>query len=364
MIHPLRAIAAVLVVIALLTVLDRFLARIETMEVRSAADRAWRTGNRLLSEGRAREALEALRNAHALERDNLACELDVIAALMALGKTADADPLIGEVLQRRPNDGPANLTAARLTALEGNTEDSEAYYHRAIYGEWPNNGGAQRLDARFELVQFLVRRHFKQRLLAELISLEAESDGDDSVLRRLAPLFLEADSPTRAAAVYRELIARNPDDAGAYEGLGEAELRLGQYRPARAAFLQASWHHEGAFAGPRLVLLNEVIQLDPTPRNLSTAEKFERSVRILALARGDLEALLERRPGAANGETAALLKEAADLAAEQPHPPTNELAEQNLDLSMKIWKLRLALFGASTAPDEEALRLTMEHLAA
>jgi tetratricopeptide (TPR) repeat protein len=362
--HPLRVTAVVLLVVAGLTVLDQFLARTEMMEVQNAADRSWRAGKRLLDAGHPSEALDALRNAHALERDNVGYELDMISALVALGRTTDADPLIDEVLQRKPNDGEANLVAARLMAREDDQESAEAYYHRAIYGEWPENGAERRRDARFELVQYLVKEHSKQELLAELITLEAEFGSEEAVQRRLGPLFLAADSPARAAAVYRALIARNPDDSAAYEGLGEAEMQQGEYRAARTAFLQASWRHEGSSAQPRLVLLNEVIQLDPTPRRLPTAEKYGRSLRILALTAGDLKAQLEKKPEAANSETAALLKSASDAVdAGMPHVPTNELAERNLDLATKIWKTRIAQFGPSTAPDEEALRLTMDHLA-
>jgi tetratricopeptide (TPR) repeat protein len=362
--HPLRVLAAVLLVIAGLTVLDQFLARTEMVEVQGAAERSWRKGMRLLNEGRAGEALDALRNAHALERDNPTYELDMISALIALGQTSDADPLMDELLTRRPNDGYANLIAARLKAKEGDPEDAKAFYHRAIYGEWPDKGPMHASDARLELIRYLEREHSRQELLAELISFEAQTEGNEALQHKVAELFLVADSPARAAAVYRELIAQNPDDASAYEGLGEAEMQEGEYRAARTAFVQASAHHEGGISGARLVLLNEVIQLDPTPRRLPTAEKFERSLRILALAKGDLEAQLEKRPGAANEETAVLLKSAADVAAAKPpHMLTNELAEQNLDLAMKIWKVRLSLFGPSTAPDEEALKLTMEHLA-
>ncbi len=346
-----------------LTGLDQFLARMENQEVHGAAERSWRRGTALLREGRAGEALDSLRNAHALARDNVTYELDLISALTALSRTSDADPLMDDVLQRKPNDGEANLVAGRLMAKEGDIDDAEAYYHRAIYGEWHGDAAARRRDARFELVQFLTRIHAQPQVLAELISLEAEAGGDDAVQHRLAKLFLDADSPARAAAVYHALLAKNPDDASAYEGLGEAEMRAGQYRQARAAFLQASYRHQGADVGPRLVLLNEVLQLDPTPRRLPTAEKFDRSLRILALAKGDLQALLEKQPGAANAETAALLKSADDAVAVKPRAATNELAEQNLDLAGKIWKTRLAMFGPSTSPEEEALKLTMEHLA-
>ncbi len=346
-----------------LAALDQFLARTEREEVRGAAERSWRAGSKLLSEGHAGQALDALRNAYTLDRENSVYERDMIAALLALGRTADADPLMDDVLRRKPNDGAANLMAGRLMAKEGDGAEAEAYYHRAIYGEWPGDGAARRREARFELVSYLAGRHEQQQLLAELISLEAEAGGDASVLARIARLFLSADSPGRAASVYRELISKNPDDAEAYEGLGEAELRQANYRQARAAFLQASYRHQGEVAGPRLVLLNEVIQLDPTPRRLPTAEKYDRSLRILALARGDLQALLDRQPGAGNAETAALLQSAQEAVAARPQGVNNELAEQNLDLAMKIWRIRLSKFGPSISPEEEALRLTMERIA-
>jgi tetratricopeptide (TPR) repeat protein len=363
LIYPIRAVSSVVLAIAGLTLFDRFLARTEMAEVQSAAERSWRNGNKLLHEGHAGAALDSLRIAHSLARDNVLYELDTIAALTATRNTAEADPLMDEVLQRKPNDGAANLTAARLKAMERDPKEAEAFYHRAIYGEWTGNAAARSRDARFELVQLLAERNARQELLSELISLEAEADGDDGLFRKIGSLFLSADSPNRAADVFRQLIERNPDDAQAYEGLGEAELRLGQYRAARAAFVQVSYKNPGFAVGPRLVLLNEAIQLDPTPRRLPTAQKFERSVRILALAKGDLAGLLAQRPGSGTAETARLLKVAGDLSSAKPQALTNELAEQNLDLAEQIWKVRVGLFGASSGPGEEVLRLMMERLA-
>jgi Flp pilus assembly protein TadD len=357
--RPVRVMAVVTAVIVILAALDQILARTEMREVQGAAARSWSAGMRLLHEGRPAEALDALRDAHAMERDNVTYELDTISALIALGRTADADPLVEDVLQRKPNDGYANLIAARLKAREGDAEDAEAFYHRAIYAEWPADSSMPARAARLELVQYLVGRHAKQELLAELISLEAEADGDTALRRRVAELFLVAESPARAATVYRDLVEENPDDTTAYEGLGEAEMQRGEYRAARTAFMQAAMHHAGQTTASRLILLNEVIQLDPTSRRLPTAEKLERSLRILALAKGDLEAQLEKRPSAASAETADLLKAAAN----PPRVATNEMAEQNLDLATRIWKLRVSLFGSSTAPDQEALKLTMERLA-
>ena len=114
----LRTILTVVMVIGALAALDRFLARTEQEEVQGAALSSWQKGTRLMREGHAAEALDALRNAHTLVLDNVVYERDMIPALMALGRTAEADPLMEDVLQREPNDGESNLTAARLMAKE------------------------------------------------------------------------------------------------------------------------------------------------------------------------------------------------------------------------------------------------------
>jgi tetratricopeptide (TPR) repeat protein len=365
--RPLGTIALMLLAIAGLAALDQFLARTEQNEVRGAALRSWEQGTQLLRQGHAAEALDALRNAHTLVLDNVAYELDMIPALMALGRTAEADPLMDDVLQREPNDGAANLMAGRLMVKEGRARDAVAYYHRAIYGEWPGDALVHRVDARFELIQYLAGqgsgRQSGQELLAELISLEAEPDRDESRQRRIAQFFLQAGAPNRAAGVYQGLVARDPNDAANYEGLGEADMEQGDYRGARSAFMQAAQRQPDKYIEHRLELLDEVIGIDPTPRRLPMAEKYQRSLRILELARVDLEGLLAQRPSAATSETANLLKAAGDVAASTvPGQVTNEQAEQNLDLASRIWKLRIAIFGTPAAGQEEELRLIMQRI--
>jgi tetratricopeptide (TPR) repeat protein len=364
--RPWRTIVVVLLVIAGLAALDQFLARTELNEVQGAARSSWAKGALLLREGHADEALEAFRNAHTLVLDNVVYERDMIPALMALGRTAEADPLMDDVLQREPNDGDADLMAAHLMAKEGRVKDAEAYYHRAIYGEWPGDTLTHRVAARFELVQYLAERRSGQELLAELISLEAEPDLDEPRQRRIAQYFLSAGSPSRAVAVYQALLAKNSQGAGAagdYEGLGEADMQLGDYRAARDAFLEASRLQPDAFIEHRLELLDGVIAMDPTPRRLPMREKYERSRNILAMAKADLEDRLAQRASAATDQTAGLLKAAADVAAAPtPLEVTNELAERNLDLASRIWKARIALFGSPPADQEEELRLIMTRL--
>ena len=90
---------------------------------------------------------------------------------------------------------------------------------------------------------------------------------------------------------------------------------------------------------------------------------------LLDMARADLQRHIDGNPTIAalgteaSTETAQLLKEAADAAAKKtPRNVTNEMAEEALDLAEKMWKARIGVFGAGTAPDEEPLRLIMEKL--
>lgn len=361
---PVLGLIVILVlVIAGLAALDKSLAKIEDAEVRRSARRSYETGKHFLDQGFAARAVDPLRDAHALERENESYTLALISALMDVGKTSEADTLMDETLASKPNDGEANLVAARLLLRESRVDDAEAYFHRAIYGSWPKDPEARKRAARLELIQLLQEKKARQPLLAELISLESEATEDPQAQSQVAQLFLSAGAPARAATVYRNLIERDPRDSAAYEGLGEAELEEGQYRAAQAAFLRASNYLRNGPLQARLQLLTQLTELDPTPRRLASMEKYNRSLRILSLAKNDFEAHLANKPGAANADGAQLLKAASDeLAKQSPAHATNEMAEHDLDLAERLWKERLAIFGAQTTSEEEALRLCMEKL--
>lgn len=348
-------VIALLLIVVVLSALDQFLARVESAESQGAAERSFLTGSRLLASGMPAEAVDFLREAHAEERQNSSYELALIAALIDSGKTADAEPLMNEMLDEEPNDGNVNLIAARLAAKKGSATEAEAYYHRAIYGEWPSDSAGHRTAARMELIDLLKERGQKQEMLAELISLEAEPSLSTEIRKRLASLFLEADSPARAAAVYQQMIAKDPKDLAAYEGLGEAELEQGQYAAARTAFLQAFFHTpNNAAIRSHLQMLNTVVALDPTLRQLTSEEKYRRSIHILDMARTVLAACAPKNPLLETAE--------ATIAAKAPAHATNEAAEKVLALAEMVWRARNESCGAG-AGEEDALNLLMKKLA-
>ena len=360
-------IGLILIIIAVagaLSAVDIFLEQAQEAELASQARAAYETGMRLLQAGNANEAVEAFRKAHVLERSNVNYELQLVAALTAAGKTSEAEPLANEVLDADRNDGAANLVVARLRLKEGKIDDAKAYYHRAIYGGWPQDAAAHRIAARLELIDLLVKLNQKQELLAELLPLEERAARNPAIQARVARLFLTAGSPSRAAEVYRELIHEQPANADWYAGLGEAELELGDYREAHVEFAAAPARKPGdAEIKAKLQLASTLAGLDPTPRWLPSAEKYQRSLRILGAAQQDLERCVQSRPAAAVDGEQKLLNQAEEMI-EQPTPVhvNNELSERALSLAQEIWGLRLSLCGPATASDEEALRLIMAKL--
>jgi tetratricopeptide (TPR) repeat protein len=354
----------IVVVVIGLAAVDQFLARVESAEMTSSAQRSYSTGARLLAEGNAGKAIDSLREAHALERQNPEYELQLITALTMAGKTADAEPLLTDILQREPNDARANLTAARLAIRKGNTAEAESYYHRAIYGAWSGDRSPQssshRVSARMELVDLLARKNQKQELLAELISLQAETPANAEIQKRLGKLFLLAGAPARAADVYEALAGRDPTDIAAYEGIGEAELEQGHYAAARQAFFRAaSRDPDNESVRAHLQTLDTVAELDPTVRQLTSAEKYSRSIRILKMARTALDQCVDNHPA---DETSRLsITAAATIAAKTPPNVTNEIAEGVLSLAERLWRADRAACAGRPA-DQTALELIMNKL--
>jgi tetratricopeptide (TPR) repeat protein len=355
----LSLVIVIVIVVGGLWSLDVFLARTDREAVQNQANNLYSQGVQLLKQGHASEAVELLRRANSMERDNRAYQLDYVAALMAARRFDDADGNLKTLLQSDPNNGPANLLSAQLMVQEGHIPDAESHYHRAIYGAWPENAPARRLAVRLELVQLLASRGEQGELLAELLALESEAQGKSAILKQIAHLYQVAGSPARGADVYRELIQSDPDDIEAYEGLAGDELALGDYRAALAAFLNANRRSPGNPTIQRDIgLLNAMATIDPTPRRLSSAEKFARSTRILKLTRDVLN-------GCAKWDEAQRLVDESDkvLAKKPPANVTNELAESRLALAEQLWQARIKLCGPSTSEQEHALRLIMTKLA-
>jgi tetratricopeptide (TPR) repeat protein len=347
--------------IAGLFAVDTFLADQDRAASRAEARRLFQEGQRLEVKGDSRDAVERLRGAVAAERQNPMYQRGLAAALIAAGRTADAQSLLADRLQHDPADAESSLMMARTLERQGETRQAIAFYHRAIFGEWGEAERSRRVEARFELVNLLAAEHAQQDLLAELLPLETEAPSDPATRKRIARLFLAAGSPVRAIAIFRELVRADRHDADAYAGLGEALLQQGNYRLARPAFAAALNLRPGdrEIAG-RLDLCARALALDPTQRGLGASERYRRATAMLKLT----VAAVDSCAGPSVAPPAAALLDTARTALAQPTPDApsqDQAAEAQVNLAQRVWAIRSA--SCPVQPWARPAELVMDKLA-
>ena len=354
--------ALIFVALAALFVIDTFLARIERNEDRSQATRLFAEGRQMMQDGNYAEAAERFRDAVSIERNNRDYLLALAGALLAAKNFADAESTLDGLLQRDSTDGDANLAMARVQVGEMHIPEGISFYHRAIYGRWQTDAAQNRLKVRFELVGLLAQQNAKQELLAELLPLQDEAPNDLATRKRIGQLFLSAGSPARAADLFQEIVRHNTQDPDVYAGLGEAEFARGNYQTARTDFLQASrLKPDDKQIAKRLELCEQVLSLDPTRRGLSSKERYQRSLKLVALV------LDETNPCLGNTSVPATqdLLNAANKArqARVAEPRQNAATEENLDLTEKLWQVRGKTCPSPTPASEDPLPLVLAKIA-
>jgi|SRR5581483_706266 len=333
------AFVLIFAAMAALFVIDTFLARLQLSEDRAEATRLFREGREMAASGRYSEAAERFKSALSVDRENREYRLALAEAFTNAKKFPEAESALTMLLQQDSTDGDANLAMARLLAAEGKPTEASSYYHRAIYGRWKANATENPLKARFELVDLLAKQNAKEGLLAELLPLQEEAPKDATTRKRLGQLFLAAGSPGRAADVFRQLLRDAPRDPEAYAGLGEAEFARTNYQAALADFLEALRLKPGDTAIRRnLELCEQILSLDPTRRGLPVAERYRRSVKLVAAALDEAKSCLANSPDPAAQAT--LNAAARAIQAKAPESRQSAAVEPNLDLAEQLWRIR------------------------
>jgi tetratricopeptide (TPR) repeat protein len=348
--------------IAVFIAVDTFLAGLDRAARRSEAAQLVREANRLTAEGREREAVERFRTALSLERGNRDYRLALVPALVADGRLREADSTLVGMLHDDATDGEINLALARVLVREGRVPEATSYYHRAIYGRWPNHPEINRTRTRLELVELLARSGAKEDLLAELLPLEAAGLADTALRRRVGHLFVLAGAPARAAAIFRELLRRDGHSADSFAGLAEAEFVQGNYRAAAESFRAATrLQPRNPETTRRLQLVAQVLALDPMQRGLNAVERDQRSAALLQLA----VAATERCAGPGLPDTVRAVVDSARAVLSTPVSASHldEASELKLDLAERVRRLGGSQCRESPTEPERALDLVLERLA-
>jgi tetratricopeptide (TPR) repeat protein len=348
--------AVILVAIAGLLVFDSALATVDTTARKASASRQFVTGERMIAEGKVDEGVERLRAASTLDGENAAYGIALAQATLVEGRPRAAEQMMLPLLERDPADGPANLAMARVLSKEGRNDEAKSFYHSAIYGLWPEGAEMKRTEARFELIDLLARTNSRQELLAELLPIQDDSTNDVANRKRIAHLFVVAGAPTRAVAIYREVLRRDSRDADAYVGLADAALSMGDFATARTDLLAAQKLSpaDSAALQSRMLLTDSVVALDPTQVGLSLPEQVRRSRNLLQMTHLSVRKCL----GVQAPQVAAALDSAANALLLSPaRAGQAQSIEQNISLAEQLWGLRRS----RCAPDRVDGALALIH---
>ncbi len=351
----------VVALIAFFLVFDAFVARIDTEEARSRALSDYREGTRLLAAGRLGDAAEQFRTAASMDRENLTYKVALARATVRQGDTETAQGLLVSILQQDPTDGAANVLMARVLVEQQRLDEAIAYYHRAVYGRWRAGEGGSSLQARFELIDLLARIKARKELLAELLPIQDQSPGDVTLRDHIGFLFLLAESPARAGDVFRQVLRKNPKDAKAAAGLGEASLALGEYDNAENQLATAARLSPGdtAITG-RLELAHDLAGMDPSRRGLRLTDRYQRTRRFLLLT---VQTVARCPLDSAASAVAAAADSALGRAPIKSGDALDDIVQADLALAQRLWGLRPTACVAETSPDDKALALLQAALA-
>ena len=319
------------------------------------AEEDYKTGTQLLAQERYDEAVQQFRTALSGEPGNAEYRLALGLALAQQHNLAEASVYLNALLKRNPENTLANLGEARILAEQGQIMQAVTLYHRALDGSWPAGEQPTRLQARFELVSLLAKTGQRTQAIAELLAALGSAGHDNPLKVKIADLLLGYGAYREAADVFRNVVQTDSRDAGAYAGLGQAELAMDSYQEARAAFSRAIELKPDEASKRQLQLTQRVLDLDPNARGLRAAGRYERSKELLQAEVMRLSQCQPNHPAldAANKALAIRPRRAA----------LEDAADNDLMLAEDLWKQEKTLCGnRPVGAEDEAIDRVLTRL--
>jgi len=270
-----------LIVIVLFS-LTGFITRGYHEKLAALGEQWFEAGEQQLKSGNAGAALADFHTALVYRPDDAQIQFRLAEALAADHRDSEALAYLHGLLTRSPSDAPINLALARIAATNGSEADAVRYYHGAIYGVWPRDAEAKRLNARLELCRFLIARNDKSIAEAELIALVSEipEEHGAELHAQAGELFLRIGDARRALAEFRSALTVAHPPADSLRSAGLAAYQLGEYQQAERYLERANRLREGdAEVSSDLTISRLVIFADPYARGLSEAERRDRTRR-------------------------------------------------------------------------------------
>lgn len=285
-----RTLVLVSIALTLAFVVTGFASSAYWREKREMGEEHYEKGRQLAARGDPKAAVAEYRQALLFAPENTDYRLSLATTLIDTGRLNEAQSHIEELLQEDPTDAGVNLLRARLALKRNHLNIATAYYQRAVYEYWPPNKANERRQARWELVDLLVKTGQRNALIAELIQLYSDTptrDVDEKA--RIGFLLLNNSASSEAMQVFRDLIKQEPKDATAHLGLAEVYSSLGNFVSARHEYQHAArLDPHNREITDSLAVTNEVIDMDPDLPMISQQERFRRSENLLGRVLKDL----------------------------------------------------------------------------
>jgi len=236
-------------------------------------------------------AIEDFRAALLYNRDDFQYQLSLAAALRDSGRTEESETYLIGLWEGKPQDGMVNRALGRLAARQGSVDKAIQYYHNAAYGVWASDADQNRLNAEFELIEFLLKANARPQAQAELITLAASHPRDTATQLRIASLFVRAQDYEHALEIYRGVLQAEPNNTAAATGAGEMTFTLGQYHAAESDLRDAlRLNPADAHLNELLQTTTMILQSDPFDHRVSFAEQKRRLEKALEQAGARLAA--------------------------------------------------------------------------
>lgn len=300
-------------------------------------------------------AVEEYRAALLLERGDREAAHALALTLLELGRVAEAESYLTDLLQQEPVSAPLNLGLARIRSAGGADDEARRLYQRAIYGEWPDGQPEGRVEVRFELARYLLSHGTREDVLSELLRLKAELTPEEIPdERRLANLLLLVDAPDVAADVLAAVVETQPRDVELLSELAEAQAQAGRPADARLTLRRVlAIDPARDQVRERLAVLERVLALDPTLPDLRITTRMRRARQLLD-AVVDESAACEQLPLVGD------VRRMAQRRLRRRAPSTSDAAEEDLAISAQLWAAAAAC--RSAGGEAEAVSRVIERV--
>jgi tetratricopeptide (TPR) repeat protein len=261
------------------------LSRLHFAQQESLADRWSTRGDQALQAQQFSAAVDDFRTALLYSRGNDSYQMNLAEALLGAGKTDEAYVYLIDIRDRQPENGLANLELARIADKKGQTQKAIRFYHNAIYATWPRDHESDREQARFELIDLLLRNQAHAQAQAELIALAANAGDDPRERARIGDLFLQVPDPAQAFTQFQMSLRRNPHSQPTLAGAGRAAFESGRYVVAQRYLEQAlALKPSDSESASRLAITDLVLQMDPFQQRLKAAQRNRAVISAFAIA--------------------------------------------------------------------------------